>query len=84
MCVRVLGVVLCRGRDAKDGLHQFKNIASNTAINSMENVIKYYLKSAVDRVEAAQESLTSALETLNVVEDLDASETPERCVAVYH
>jgi len=72
-----LCISLQLGRKAKDGLHQFKNIASNTAVNSMENVIKYYLKSAVERVEAAQESLDSALTVLGGVQDLDATETPE-------
>ena len=49
-----LCIELQKGREAKDGLHQFKNIASATAVNSMETVIKYYLAQAVERVETAQ------------------------------
>jgi hypothetical protein len=49
-----------RGRLAKDGLHQFKNIASQTAVSSIENVVRYYLDTTNKKVTEAQGALDGA------------------------
>eukprot|EP00729_Bicosta_minor_P004610 gene4610-7239_t len=72
-----LCILLKKGRLARDGLHQFKNIAGTTAVSSMENVIRYYLDSAAKRVAEAQAHLDGAMTQLDEIEDLDAAETPE-------
>ena len=71
-----LCVTLQRGRHAKDGLHQYKNITAQTAVGSLETVIRHYLRSALARVAEAQATLKD-VNLGDVVEDLEATETPE-------
>eukprot|EP00051_Salpingoeca_urceolata_P005401 m.72993 g.72993 ORF g.72993 m.72993 type:complete len:1034 (+) comp14298_c0_seq2:137-3238(+) len=69
-----LCLLLGKGREAKDGLHKYKNIASATAAQSLETVINYFLEKAEERViEASGE----ASRILADIEDLDAPDTPE-------
>ncbi|KIW92093.1 eukaryotic translation initiation factor 3 subunit A [Cladophialophora bantiana CBS 173.52] len=87
--VMLLFVELCvdlrKGKSAKDGLYQYKNIAQNTNVGTIELVLKKFIELAEQKVQEAQakadqvqsslESATSAT-ALNV-EDLEATETPE-------
>ncbi|KAL2218738.1 hypothetical protein M432DRAFT_385139 [Thermoascus aurantiacus ATCC 26904] len=85
--VMLLFVELCvdlrKGKAAKDGLYQFKNIAQNTNVSSIEVVLKRFIELAEQKVTEAQakadeiqSSLESAAPSSNV-EDLEAIETPE-------
>ncbi|KMU77568.1 eukaryotic translation initiation factor 3 subunit [Coccidioides immitis RMSCC 3703] len=85
--VMLLFVELCvdlrKGKSAKDGLYQYKNIAQNTNVGTIEMVLKKFIELAEQKVTEAQakadeiqSSLESAAPTSNV-EDLDAIETPE-------
>ena len=42
------------GRYAKEALMQYRNTCQNVNINSLEEVIKYFLKKATERAEEAQ------------------------------
>ncbi|KAI9789868.1 MAG: eukaryotic translation initiation factor 3 subunit A [Candelina submexicana] len=85
--VMILFVELCvdlrKGKSAKDGLYQYKNLAQNTNVGTIELVLKKFIELAEQKVTEAQakadevqSSLESATTTTNV-EDLEASETPE-------
>ncbi|KAF7131452.1 hypothetical protein CNMCM5793_004677 [Aspergillus hiratsukae] len=85
--VMLLFVELCvdlrKGKAAKDGLYQYKNIAQNTNVGTIEVVLKKFIELAEKKVTEAQakadeiqSSLESALPSSNV-EDLEAIETPE-------
>ncbi|ODM24050.1 Eukaryotic translation initiation factor 3 subunit A [Aspergillus cristatus] len=85
--VMLLFVELCvdlrKGKAAKDGLYQYKNIAQNTNIGTIETVLKKFIELAEKKVTEAQakadeiqSSLESAAPSSNV-EDLEAIETPE-------
>lgn len=71
-----LCVELRRGRTAKDGLLQYKNISQNTNPQSTENVIKHFIKLSEARVAEAQGKAEAAAADLDV-DDLEESETPE-------
>lgn len=71
-----LCVELGRGRIAKEGLMQYKNIAQNTSIGSVENVIKRFVVLADAKVTEAQEKAEKAVALVDV-DDLEATETPE-------
>lgn len=49
-----LCVDMKKGRYAKDGLIHYRNICQNVNVNSLEDVIKYFLKAAHDKAEQAQ------------------------------
>ena len=49
-----LCVELKRGRLAKDGLIHYRNVCQQVNVNSLEEVIKYFLKSATDKAEEAK------------------------------
>jgi translation initiation factor 3 subunit A len=49
-----LCVELKKGRMAKDGLIHYRNICQQVNVQSLEEVIKYYLKTTTDRAEEAQ------------------------------
>ena len=70
-----LCVELRKGRTAKEGLMQYKNIAQNTSVASIEVVVNRFIQLADAKVQEAQEKADRvvALE----VDDLEASETPE-------
>jgi translation initiation factor 3 subunit A len=78
-----LSVDLRKGKAAKDGLYQYKNIAQNTNVGTIEVVLKKFIELAEQKVTEAQakadqiqSSLESAPSSSNV-EDLEAIETPE-------
>ncbi|KAK7018490.1 eukaryotic translation initiation factor 3 subunit A [Favolaschia claudopus] len=70
-----LCVDMRKGRTAKEGLMQYKNIAQNTSVQSIEAVITRFVKLADDKVREAQEK--AAVQVAVDVDDLEASETPE-------
>ncbi|KAE8376718.1 eukaryotic translation initiation factor 3 subunit A [Aspergillus bertholletiae] len=85
--VMLLFVELCvdlrKGKAAKDGLYQYKNIAQNTNVATIEVVLKKFIELAEKKVTEAQakadeiqSSLESAAPSTNV-DDLEAIETPE-------
>ncbi|KAI0698023.1 hypothetical protein BC835DRAFT_1336515 [Cytidiella melzeri] len=70
-----LCVDMRKGRTAKEGLMQYKNIAQNTSVNSIEVVISKFIQLADAKVQEAQEKADKAVAV--DVDDLEASETPE-------
>ncbi|KAF7291111.1 Eukaryotic translation initiation factor 3 subunit A [Mycena indigotica] len=64
-----------KGRTAKEGLMQYKNIAQNTSVQSIEAVITRFVQLADQKVKEAQEK--AAVKVAVDVDDLEASETPE-------
>jgi translation initiation factor 3 subunit A len=79
-----LCVDLRKGKSAKDGLYQYKNIAQNTNVGTIEVVLKKFIELAEQKVTEAQakaDEIQSSLETApsssTNVEDLEAIETPE-------
>ena len=49
-----LCVDLKKGRYAKDGLIHYRNVCQQVNVSSLEEVIKYFLKTATDKAEEAQ------------------------------
>ncbi|KAF8639053.1 hypothetical protein AX17_001749 [Amanita inopinata Kibby_2008] len=70
-----LCVDMRKGRTAKEGLMQYKNIAQNTNVQSIEAVITRFVQLADAKVRDAQEK--AAVKSAVDVDDLEASETPE-------
>lgn len=70
-----LCVELRKGRTAKEGLMQYKNIAQNTSVQSIETVITRFVQLADVKVKEAQEK--AAVKSAVEIDDLEASETPE-------
>ncbi|KAH9849176.1 hypothetical protein C2E23DRAFT_402471 [Lenzites betulinus] len=70
-----LCVDLRKGRTAKEGLMQYKNIAQNSSVGSIEVVISKFIQLSDAKVQEAQEKADKAV-ALDV-DDLEASETPE-------
>ena len=70
-----LCVDMRKGRTAKEGLMQYKNIAQNTSVQSIEAVITRFVNLADAKVKEAQEK--AAVKVAVDVDDLEASETPE-------
>ncbi|KAF8337379.1 uncharacterized protein EI90DRAFT_2643677 [Cantharellus anzutake] len=70
-----LCVEMRRGRTAKESLMQYKNIAQNSSVPSIEIVIKRLISHADAKVVEAQEKAEKAIAV--DVDDLEASETPE-------
>ncbi|KAG2179100.1 hypothetical protein INT43_001950, partial [Umbelopsis isabellina] len=70
-----LCVDLRKGKMVKEGLHQYKNIAQNTSVNTIELVINRFLELAEAKVTEAQAKADKI--TLDAIDDLEASETPE-------
>ncbi|CAM0136108.1 eukaryotic translation initiation factor 3 subunit A [Umbelopsis sp. WA50703] len=70
-----LCVDLRKGKMVKEGLHQYKNIAQNTSVNTIELVINRFLELAEEKVTEAQAKADKI--TLDAIDDLEASETPE-------
>ena len=77
-----LCVDLKKGRMAKEGLMQYKNVSQNTNAQSIELVIKHFIKLADAKVVEAQSKADAAVggggddEKIDV-DDLEESETPE-------
>ena len=80
-----LSVDLRKGKSAKDGLYQYKNIAQNTNVGTIELVLRKFIELAEAKVAEAQgkaDSIQSSLEPsaegkTTSIEDLEATETPE-------
>ncbi|OQE11763.1 hypothetical protein PENVUL_c002G05792 [Penicillium vulpinum] len=85
-----LSVDLRKGKAAKDGLYQYKNIAQNTNVGTIEVfffnlqiVLKKFIELAEEKVTEAQakaDEIQSTLESAapsSNIEDLEAIETPE-------
>ncbi|KAJ5106267.1 hypothetical protein N7456_002942 [Penicillium angulare] len=78
-----LSVDLRKGKAAKDGLYQYKNIAQNTNVGTIEVVLKKFIELAEQKVTEAQtkaDEIQSSLESsgpTSNVDDLEAIETPE-------
>ncbi|RUS28724.1 hypothetical protein BC938DRAFT_481529 [Jimgerdemannia flammicorona] len=70
-----LCVNLRKGKTAKEGLHQYKNIAQNTSVGTIELVIRKFIELAEEKVTEAQAKADKI--TLDAIDDLEASETPE-------
>ncbi|ESK91832.1 eukaryotic translation initiation factor 3 subunit [Moniliophthora roreri MCA 2997] len=70
-----LCVDMRKGRTAKEGLMQYKNIAQNTSVQSIESIIMRFVQLADAKVREAQEK--AAVQIAVDVDDLEASETPE-------
>jgi len=71
-----LCVELKKGRYAKDGLIHYRNVCQQVNVASLEEVIKYFIKTSTDRAEAAMASAES--HELNS-KDLEAvAATPEQ------
>ena len=54
-----LCVDLKKGRYAKDGLIHYRNVCQQVNVSSLEEVIKYFLKTATDKAEEAQSKADS-------------------------
>ncbi|KAL2181798.1 uncharacterized protein P884DRAFT_274254 [Thermothelomyces heterothallicus CBS 202.75] len=75
-----LAVEQKKGKLAKDALYQYKNIAQNTNVGTIELVLKKFIELAAEKVTAAQQKadeVQSSIEATSSVDDLEASETPE-------
>eukprot|EP00959_Pyramimonas_sp_CCMP1952_P144461 3024059-Pyramimonas_sp.AAC.1 len=68
-----------RGRFAKEGLIQYRIVCQGVNVNSLEEVIKHFLKLASERAEAAQAEAAVAVDC----EDLEATNTPENLMLSY-
>ncbi|KAK9824579.1 hypothetical protein WJX72_011465 [[Myrmecia] bisecta] len=75
-----LCVDLKKGRYAKDGLIHYRNVCQQVNVSSLEEVIKYFLKTATDRAEEAQAKAEAV--TIDV-EDLEVDATPEDLMLSY-
>lgn len=54
-----LCVELKKGRYAKDGLIHYRNVCQQVNVSSLEEIIKYFLKTATDKAEQAQSKADS-------------------------
>lgn len=66
-----------RGKTAKDGLHQYKNMCQQVSIQSLETVIKYFIKLSEAKAEEARSRASETLTGLADVDDLEEADTPE-------
>jgi translation initiation factor 3 subunit A len=78
-----LAVEQKKGKLAKDALYQYKNIAQNTNVGTIELVLKKFIELAADKVTDAQKTADEVQSNIEAtaatasVDDLEASETPE-------
>eukprot|EP01135_Chromosphaera_perkinsii_P012199 Nk52_evm18s2612 gene=Nk52_evmTU18s2612 len=70
-------VDLRKGKTAKDGLHQYKNICQQISVGSLETVIRHFVKLSEDRAEKARSQASAVVLD---VDDLEYSETPESLI----
>lgn len=81
-----LSVEQKKGKLAKDALYQYKNIAQNTNVGTIELVLKKFIELAAEKVTAAQAKADEVQASIEAttgtasVDDLEASETPESIV----
>lgn len=71
-----LCVEMRKGRVAKEGLMQYKNIAQNSSVASIELIVNRFIQLSDAKVQEAQEKAEKAV-ALTDVDDLEATETPE-------
>ncbi|XP_018785649.1 PREDICTED: eukaryotic translation initiation factor 3 subunit A [Bactrocera latifrons] len=71
-----LCVELKKSHIAKEGLFQYRNMFQLVNVNSLENVIRGYLRMAEEHTEAAQAQSSAAVAVLEL-DDLDNIATPE-------
>uniref|UniRef100_A0A1A9W6N0 Eukaryotic translation initiation factor 3 subunit A n=1 Tax=Glossina brevipalpis TaxID=37001 RepID=A0A1A9W6N0_9MUSC len=71
-----LCVELKKSHIAKEGLFQYRNMFQLVNVNSLENVIRAYLRMAEEHTEAAQAQSSAAVAVLEL-DDLDNIATPE-------
>jgi translation initiation factor 3 subunit A len=69
-----LCVELKKSHIAKEGLFQYRNLFQSVNVGSLENVIRFYLRTAEERTEAAREQSQQAVID---IDDLDNLITPE-------
>ncbi|CAB3382914.1 Hypothetical predicted protein [Cloeon dipterum] len=69
-----LCVELKKSHIAKEGLFQYRNLFQSVNVGSLENVIRFYLRTAEERTEQAREQSQQAVVD---IDDLDNLETPE-------
>ncbi|GJP74898.1 hypothetical protein CLOP_g5423 [Closterium sp. NIES-67] len=74
-----LCVDMRKGRFAKDGLIQYRIACQQVNVQSLEEVVKYFLKLATEKAEQAQAQVEAAAAeaALGEVADLDAEKSPE-------
>ncbi|CAG8590568.1 4176_t:CDS:2 [Diversispora eburnea] len=70
-----LCVNLRKSKTAKEGLNQYKIIAQSLSVTTIELVIKKFIELSEEKVAAAQAKADRI--TLDAIDDLEASETPE-------
>lgn len=76
--IMITYIDLCLGlnksREAKDGLHQYRNLSQAQAPGSLENVVKYLIEQSEAKCKEAKEATSGEI----VVDDLDDSNgTPD-------
>ncbi|KIK65155.1 hypothetical protein GYMLUDRAFT_160294 [Collybiopsis luxurians FD-317 M1] len=72
-----LCVEMRKGRAAKEGLMQYKNIAQNSSVGSIEVVVSKFIEMAEAKVKEAQGRAEKAAGLGVDVDDLEAPSTPE-------
>lgn len=77
-----LSVEQKKGKLTKDALYQYKNIAQNSNVGTIELVLKKFLELAAGKVTAAQQKADEVQTSIDAtgaagVDDLEATETPE-------
>ncbi|CAI5504288.1 unnamed protein product [Closterium sp. Naga37s-1] len=74
-----LCVDMRKGRFAKDGLIQYRIACQQVNVQSLEEVVKYFLKLATEKAEQAQAQVKAAAAeaALGEVADLEAEKSPE-------
>jgi translation initiation factor 3 subunit A len=63
---------------AREGIFQYRNLAQNTNVTTIETVIKRFIDEASLRLEKAQ--LKANQINLALIDDLEAAETPESII----
>ena len=72
-----ISIDLQMGRVAKDGIHQYRNLAMQQNPASFEKIIEHFIKKSEERAANARRH-SHAVSVASVdVDDLEASETPE-------
>lgn len=70
-----LAVEQRKGKIAKDGLYQYKNIAQNTSVETLVLVVNKFIELSQAKFTEAQELAEKI--NLETIDDLEATETPE-------
>lgn len=70
-----LAVELGKGKTAREGLHQYRNIVQNSTFGTLELVIKRFLELAQEKLAASQSEDGKAI--ISQADDLEALDSPE-------